>query len=213
VNPYDSPETRPAGSGSSKVLWGLAIGCGVLVVLCCGGVGLSGFLFYRSMNLSQDAADVRAVTESIVTIEVPPELEPKVSMDWTIPFVNRKMMSMAIYGDDKDHSGLVLFQLDEGMGGANRDAMEAQFKQQMRQSGEGEMADVKIEEPETFKTTINGEETEFTYGQGKHEKDGREVWQASGGFAGKGGPAMLFMQLDGTSFSKEQVVGVLESMK
>ena len=114
VNPYDSPETVRSGmSGGTKVLLGLGIGCGVLVLLCCGVFGVGAFFFGRSVQhaMSEDPATIRSVTDSIVTIEIPPPLEPKMSLDWTMPIVNRKVMTMAIYADKQDHSGLVLFQL------------------------------------------------------------------------------------------------------
>lgn len=212
INPYDSPETvRPRTSGGTKVLIGLGIGCGVLVLLCCGVLGVGGFFFGRSLNLSEDADTVREVTGEIVTIDVPQALEPKFSLNWVIPFVDRKMMMMAVYADADEHSGLGLFQLDESLG-SDREAMELQFKESMRESG-GEFSEARLDERETFKTEINGGEAEFTYGRGKLKDKNREVWQATGGFDGKGGPAMLFLQLDADDFTKEDMMGVLESMK
>ena len=44
MNPYDTPEhSRPGMSGTTKVLLGMGIGCGVLVLLCCGFFGASTF--------------------------------------------------------------------------------------------------------------------------------------------------------------------------
>jgi hypothetical protein len=216
INPYDSPETvRPVSGTSSgaKVLIGLGIGCGVLVLLCCGIGGIATFYFGRSFQqaMSKDPATVRQVAESIVTIDVPEELEPEVSIDFTLPFVNRKMMSMAVFADRGDHSALVLFQLDEGFG--NADTMQAQFNQQIRESGRGQMEEINVEDSETIKQEINGEEAEFTVGKGKAKEGGREVWQATGGFKGKGGPAMLFVQVDAEKFTKEQVTDVIHSME
>jgi hypothetical protein len=195
------------------VLIGLAIGCGVLVLLCCGGLGIAAYFFGRSFDLSEDPARVREVTEEIISIDVPEAIEPKVSLDWTMPFVNRRMVSMAVYADRDEHSALVLFQLNEGLGQVNPETMRSQFEQSMRDSGGGEWNEVKLDESETAKREINGAEAEFTVGRGKVEKTDREVWQAMGSFAGKGGAAMLFLQLDAADFSKEQVIAVLDSMK
>ena len=60
---------------------------------------------------------------------------------------------------------------------------------------------------------MNGGAAQFTFGKGKRDKDGREVWQASGAFDGKGGPAMIFMQLDAEDFTEEQARGVIDSMR
>lgn len=214
VNPYDSPETiRPGMSSGAKVLLGLGIGCGVLLLLCCGFFGITAFYFGRSLQhaMSEDPATIRGVTEGIVTIEVPEQLEPKMSLDWTMPIVNRKMMTMAVYADKADHSALVLFQISSDWG--DTESMKTQFQQSMRESAGKEWKEVDLKESETFKTEINGSPAEFTLGSGKDEQSGREIWQATGAFDGKGGPAMLFMQLNAEDFTKDQVMNVLQSMK
>jgi len=214
INPYDSPETvRPGMSSGAKVLIGLGVGCGVLVLLCCGFFGVTAYFFGRSFQkaMSEDPATVRQVTDSIVSIEVPEPLQPKMSLDWTMPFVNRKMMSMALYGDKADQNALVLFQVAEDLG--DPEMMRTQFQQSMRESGRKEHKEVTLSESETFKTKINDSEAEFTIGSGKDEKAAREVWQATGAFQGNGGPAMLFLQVNAKDFTKEQVLEILKSMK
>lgn len=212
VNPYDSPETvRPGMSSGAKVLIGLGIGCGVLVLLCCGVFGVSMYFFGRSFNMSEDPATVRRVTDGIVTIDVPPALEPKASVDWTMPFIKRKMMSMAAYADKAEHSNLVLFQISDDLG--NAEAMKVQLQQSLRESGRAQWEEVNLDDSETFKTEINGDSAEFTVGKGKEKRSGREVWQATGAFAGNGGPAMLFMQLNAEDFTKDLVMAILKSMK
>jgi hypothetical protein len=214
MNPYDSPQTpQPGMSSGAKVLLGLGIGCGVLVLLCCGGGIIAAVFFGRSMQqaMSEDPETVRIVTESIVEIDVPTSLPPQMSLDWTIPILNRKMMTMAVYADEGDKSALVLFQMDEDFG--NPAVMRTQFEESMKESGGQEWDEVELEESEKFTTEINGAEAEFTVGRGKRKEDDREVWQAIGSFDGKGGPAMLFMQLDAENFSKDDAMGVLQSMK
>jgi hypothetical protein len=213
VNPYDSPESvRPGMSSGAKVLLGLGIGCGVLVLLCCGGFGIFIFYFGRSVQraTSEDPTTIRQVTDSIVTIEVPEALEPKFSLDWTMPIVNRKMMAMAVYADKAKRSSLVVFQISKDLG--NPEMMKSQFQDSLRQSGQREWKEVHLEESETFNTKINGGDAEFKIGKGKNES-GKEVWQATGAFDGNGGPAMLFMQLAADDFDKDQVMAILKSMK
>ena len=212
VNPYDSPETvRPGMSSGAKVFLGLGIGCGVLLLLCCGFFGVAAYFFGRSFNIDEDPATVRRVADSIVTIDVPETLEPRFSFDWTLPVVNRKMMSMAMYADEEENSDLILFQISEDLG--NRDAMKMQLQESLRDAGRGQWEEVNLDESETFETEINGDSAEFTVGKGKKKGSGREVWQAIGAFEGNGGPAMLFMQLGAEDFSNEQVMDVLKSMR
>jgi hypothetical protein len=222
VNPYDSPENfRPGMSTGTKVLMGLGIGCGVLVLLCCGGMMVGGYFFGRTMQeaISEDPQQVAAVATSIVEIQVPEPLTPVFSMDFTIPFVNQKAMAMVVYAHKRDGSSpkqenpdsvLVLFQMSESFG--DRGALKAQFEAQMQQSGRKEWEEVQLENEELIEHEVNGGPAQFTFGKGKR-KDDREVWQASGAFDGKGGPAMLFMQLDAEDFTEEQARGVIDSMR
>ena len=72
VNPYDSPEmARPGMSSAAKVLLGLGIGCGVLVLLCCGGFIFTGVYFTRSIQqaMSEEPDTIRRVADSIVAID------------------------------------------------------------------------------------------------------------------------------------------------
>ena len=197
-------------SGAAKVLIGLGIGCGVIVILCCGGFIFTGVYFARSVQqaMSEDPATIRGVTERIVAIDVPAELPPMMSLDWRIPFVGQMMM--AIYGET-EQSGLVIFQLETDMG--NAEDMKVQFEESMRRAGRGEMREIPLEESEMFETQINGQAAEFRLGKGKRHESGDEVWQATGVFEGKGGAAMLFMQLDAEEFSKDDALAILKSMK
>jgi len=223
VNPYDSPENfRPGMSTGTKVLLGLGIGCGVLVLLCCGGMMVGGYFFGRSMQeaISEDPQQIAAVATSIVEIEIPEPLAPVFSMDFTIPFTNQKAMAMVVYAHKRDggtpkgenpDSVLVMFQMSESFG--DRGALKAQFEAQMQQSGRKEWEEVQIENEELIEHEVNGGPAQFSFGKGKRDKDNREVWQASGAFDGKGGPAMLFMQLDAETFTEEQARGVIDSMR
>ena len=92
MNPYDAPEVEPRGmSGTTKVLLAFGIGCGVLLLLCCGLVGFGGFAGYRYFQnaLIDDPDKVRQITDAIVTIEIPESLEPKMAMDMRVPFSGR----------------------------------------------------------------------------------------------------------------------------
>lgn len=213
-NPYDSPDSGRAGmSGSTKVILGVGIGCGLLLLLCCGGMMLSGYFFAQSAQnaVSKDPARVREVTAEIVEITVPETLPPMMSMDWTIPLVNKKFMSMAAYGEEEHGTNnLIVMQFGDFIGDEKQ--MQTQFNTQMRGSGQQEWGNVELEETEIVKQTVNGEETRFTLGRGKNDKSDADVWQVTGTFKGKGGPAMLMMQGETEKFTKEQVLAIIQSM-
>ncbi len=211
-NPYDSPEpVKPGMSSGAKVLLGLGIGCGVLVLLCCGGFGISIYFFGRSIQqaMSEDPAKVRTVAADIVTVDVPEDLEPKTSLNWTVPVID-KTVWMAIFADATEQAALVLFQLEDDL--ENSDMLQAQFKNSMQQSG-SKWKEIQLEESETYTTEIEGKPAEFNVGKGNEKQSGREVWQAKGVFQGKGGAALLFMQLNAEDFTKDDVMNVLKSLK
>src|SRR5262245_24497058 len=84
INPYDSPSTpRPGMSSSTKVLVVLGIGFCALMLVCCGGLGMGGFYFYRvaSKAMITDPDEIRRVTNEIVTITIPDSFEPKMAMN------------------------------------------------------------------------------------------------------------------------------------
>lgn len=216
INPYDSPETvKPGMSGSTKVLLGVGIGCGVLALLCCGGVIIGGIFVGRSVQqaASEDPEAIRAATQSIVDIEIPKPLDPELCLNglW-IPLVGT--VTLAVWSEtvnDRPQSVLVLFQLDNEA--VTPDMLKAQFEMQIQQQQRNDWKEVTLEGPETIEKEIAGSPVEITFGKGKRPEDDREVWQATGAFDGRGGAAMLFMQLDADSFTEEQARAIIDTMK
>jgi len=197
---------------TGKVFLGLGIGCLVLVLLCCGGLGLVGFFFGKSFQnaTSDDPVVIEGVTDSIVEITVPPKLEPKGSVKWVVPFVNKEMLTLVFYGDAGDKSVLALIQFGADLG--DNEAMKEQWQDSLREASQKDMKEVELVESEEFKIEINGSPATFIVGKG-HNEHKKDVWQAMGPFEGKGGSAMLFMQLDAEEFTKEELMEILHSMK
>ena len=75
ANPQWSLQSPPKAGmkGSTKVLIGLAIGFGLLCVLCCGIFG--GLGYYLKRAASHDPQTVRQVTESMVQMEIPERIQ------------------------------------------------------------------------------------------------------------------------------------------
>lgn len=213
MNPYDTPEhSRPGMSGTTKVLLGMGIGCGVLVLLCCGFFGASTFWLVRTAQqaLTEDPNEIRRLTDTIVAIKIPESLPPKAGMDLSLPIVGTKFMTWVAYGVEDDRNGLFLAQFAEGL--VKEEDMRTQWKDSMRQSGQHEWDDIKVEESDKVDIPINGSPATFTISKGQDSKD-KEVWQVMGSFHGKGGPAMLVLKVDTEDFSREQLSEILNSMK
>jgi hypothetical protein len=213
MNPYDTPEySRPGMSGTTKVLLGMGIGCGVLVLLCCGFFGASTFWLVRTAQqaLTKDPEEIRRLTDQIVAIKIPESLPPKAGMDLTLPFVGTKFMTWVAYGADESHNGLFLAQFAEGL--VKEEDMRTQWRDSMRQSGERDWDDIKVEESDNVEIPVNGSNATFTISKGQDSKS-REVWQVMGSFHGKGGPAMLALKVGTADFTREQLFEILNSMK
>lgn len=217
INPYDSPGPVKQGmSGGTKVLLGVGIGCGVLALLCCGGLGIGGFFVARNVQqaVRTEPDAVIETTKRIVAIEIPEPLKPEMAIDQlSIPFVGT--MNMATWTQQEGpeappKSALVLFELDNKT--VTQEMLKAQFEMQMQQSGQHEMKEVSLESSEVIEQEIGGKAAQFTFGKGKQPHDNREVWQATGAFDGKGGVALLFMQLEAASFTEEQARAIIASM-
>lgn len=213
MNPYDTPEhVRPGMSGTTKVLLGMGIGCGVLVLLCCGFFGASTFWLVRTAQkaMTEDPNEIQRLTDTIVTIKIPDSLPPKAGMDFSLPFVGTKVMTWVAYGIEEDRNGLFLAQFSEEL--VKEEDMQEQWKDSMRQSGQHDWDDIKVEESDKVDITINGSPATFTIAKGQDSKS-KEVWQVTGSFHGKGGPAMFVMKVDTEDFSREQLGEILDSMK
>jgi hypothetical protein len=213
MNPNDRPEPpRPGMSGATKVLLGLGVGCGLIVLLCCGVFGAGTFFVAQMAQqaLSNDPDKVHDLTAEIVTIQIPDTLKPLGSLDLNIPIVNTRLMTGVAYRDASQYNVLMLGQFGEQF--ADDETMQLHWKQFSHESGR-HADDVRIEESEKYDTQVNGQPANFTIGKGRDRKAEREVWEVAGKFRGHGGPAVLILRLNASDFSKEQVLDVLKSMQ
>ncbi len=213
MNPYDSPEApRPGMSGTAKLFLGLGIGCGVLVLLCCGGFVATFYYFGRSAanSVTKDPAKIREITDKIVAITVPDSLPPATAMEWNLPLFNFTVMTFAQYGDEHGPNLLGLVQFNENF---DEKQMRTQWRDSMSQNGRQGFEEIEIEKSERVEQDVNGEPAAFTLAEGQVAHSDDKVWQVTGSFHGKGGPAFLHMKVKADDFTKEQVLEIIHSMK
>ena len=205
INPYD--EHRGMSSGG-KVLVGLGIGCGLLLLLCCGGIGLGGFAVVKIAQQAtiEDPKQIHDITDEIVMIEVPEPLDPLLAMNVNLPIIG-PVMKGAVYTDKDKESTLILGQFYQAF--ADRQNLEAK----LREGTSGRNEDIDVEETEPFDSKIHDEPAHFEISRGKGRESKEEYWEVIGQFKGAGGPAMLVFKGRISEFTKDQVLEMLTSMK
>jgi len=214
MNPYDSPEPARTGmSGTAKLLMVLGITFGVLGLLCCGGIGGGLFWSYRLLknSMSEDPATIHRITDEIASIEIPESFEPKVSVDFQVPFTGQKSIKWVAYEDAAHEGSLMLAQFDEAFG--DEASMREQLRISVRDSGRGDRDDIDVKTSEKYESEINGAPAKFTIAEGTRRNTSHEYWEVVGTFRGKEGPAILIFTMKAADFSKEDVMKVIHSIK
>ena len=64
----------------------------ILIVLCCGGMGVMYYSMKSAMKISNDPAAIKALTKEIAEIDVPEPLKPQMSMNMKVPFSDKTLM-------------------------------------------------------------------------------------------------------------------------
>jgi hypothetical protein len=220
-DPYQAPADQsgaPQRGGGSKLLLGLGIGCGLMLLLCCGG-GVAIFMIGKSaFHVDTAPAQVAAASEGITDMDVPPGFEPKTAVSMKNPFTSKKVMSMAMYEGPSENGMIMVAELGEGMPG-NEDPqnMRLQIEQSMRQQQQQQNQGAKELQMEgdakEVTVTVRGEECTFTIQRGKAANE-QEFVQVEGTFTSKeGDPAFLLGQLPASDFSEEDAEAFIKSIK
>jgi len=216
INPYDAPDPERRGmSGTTKVLLGFGIGCGVLALLCCGLFSVGGVWmanFFKE-SVTEDPVKIREIAREIVEMEIPPGLEPKAGLDMRNPFGGERFMTWVVFaGKDKGNENhLMIGQFNAQM--AKSGNFETQMRDSMQQSGQGEHEGVDVVESEPFDTKIHEKDAQFRVAKAEGRKTKTAYWDVTGSFEGDGGPAIFIMRLKADDFTKEEVLDILNSMK
>jgi hypothetical protein len=213
MNPYDATAPEPRGmSGTTKVLLAFGIGCGLLLVLCCGVFGIGGYFAtnYAKDSFSDDPEKARQITAEIVDIDIPESLEPQGSMDARVPFRGDRLMSGAAYGSKEGDNHIIIGEFGPSIAQGD---FEQTMRESMREAGREDDENLEIINSETYDAMIHGEEATFTISEAKGRRTEKEYWQVSGQFHGAAGPAIIIMRLEAEKFDKEQVIDIIKSME
>jgi len=196
---------RTGMSGVSKVILGLGLGCGFLLLLACGGMFL---IFYAVKNsVVQDPAAIREMSDEIVTIALPDELKPKMGMNMNFGFGG---FSMVMYGSDDNKDSLAICQVAGASTKEARDQMRMQMEMSMSQQAKKEA--ITVESTDKHEVEIHGEPGHFNIIAGKTPA-GEDVRQVEGDFLGAKGPAVLMFRGRGEKYDADTLRKMLDSMK
>ncbi|MCZ6806559.1 MAG: hypothetical protein O7F08_06370 [Deltaproteobacteria bacterium] len=212
-------EQPPKKSGGSSKLWlGILIGCGGVLVLCCGGAGILGFMgarFARDLVV-KEPAEIRAATTEIAQIDIPPEYEPQLLLRLSIPFMG-DLGNMVIYATEDETGAIMLAEFGEEMTqGKSPEQVTREWQIQFQAQANNPQLDpnaVDAETTETLERNIRGEPTKFTIVQGKNRETEEEQIVASGSFKGHKGVGYFIMSADPDKLTIDDVKAVINSLQ
>jgi hypothetical protein len=211
--PY-APDVPPRKSGGSGIWLFLGIGCGLVLLLCCGG-GVAMFYVGKSaINVTQVPAEVTQKSQEIADFDVPAGFKPQMAMSTQVPFTGQKFMTMVVYSAPNQDGGLFLMEFG-GAVGANMDREQLKLQMHQSLSQQGQQAkQLNILESRDVEVQIHGQPTTFKIQKAEDQQTKQQYVQVEGTFNGKGGgPAVLIGQLKADEFSEDDAEKLVRSIK
>ena len=204
------PARRGMGTGA-KVMLTLGIVFGVVLLLCCGGVGY--FAYYIRKSITTDPAAVREITAKIVTIDLPQQFTPVMAFDdFSIPGTGVSF-SLAVYAENPAGNTIMLAAIKgKDIEHTPQDQLERQLKQSTANQPGG-AKQMTVEESHQRKINVRGKPVSFTISTGKEVQSGKPWLQASGMFQSDSGMTMFLFSGDASKYSEDQVARIIESIR
>ena len=220
----EPPARRSSGKG--KLLAGIGIGCVVAGLLCCGlvvGAGWWAVDFVGKM-ISVDPVAIRAKTEEIASLDIPPRFEPEAMIRIDPPFVD-EIGSIVVYENKAADESLLLGEFQH-LDVANRPPSDVfrdidtnvsisvnGQKRQIDVQDDERRADFEETSREQLDRPMRGGTARFEIVQGKMKGTDRERIITYGTFPGHRGGGIFRMSVDAANSSVEDVKGVIESLE
>jgi hypothetical protein len=213
-NPYENTSQPPAKkgmSGCTKLLIVFGILGAICVALCC-GVSIY-FKNYAEGMVSEEPSVVKENTDKITDINIPDGLEPKMSMNMTIPVVGTEFMRMVVYSDQSRSNSLILAGFSkEYIQGQDGQNLDQQFKGELNKHDQG-TEEINVTKSEELQRTIRGKEATFVLAEGEGRNSKTPRLRVEGNFEGKIGPSMILINVDADDYSREELIKTIDSIK
>lgn len=210
------PVPRQGMSGGSKVLIGLGCGCGLLVLLCCGGLG-GGVYFFQDwfkQSFSTDPVAVREETARMADIDLPKGLNPAgVFRPKDLPFLpqtRQVVPTFVIYADTSNESSLFLVNAAAGMA---QTPDEVKRQAEAFRGKQGKAEEIQAAQTSSKEIKIGGKPVTFQFVQGTDKESGKKRITVTGTFQGRNGPVVLFFSGDPKKFDEATLTRMLESIQ
>ena len=216
--PAGYPPQRPR-SGCGGCLSMLLIFLGVIflliIAMCCGG-----FFYlksYLSSSISQQPADVRQISDEIISIRTAAPLEPVAGGRFQMPIVGKSLGQGVLYADKNHKAILILASFSEMFG--------PQLEEQIRQALEsGQFPDLPAEnntnqeklkdvKTNTIERTIQGEKAVFEVTEGIGVQSNKARIRVHGALKGKTGPTVFILDADEETLTRKKVEEMIDSME
>lgn len=207
-------EFESGNSQTTKIVVVLSVSALLGLALCCGGTVM---LVMRAREVvgefadtianaaTQNPAEIRALTDSMVSIEIPEGWQPISGMKWPLGVD----MTMVVYSPNRTQPNSMLMLMQMKGEGADQQQMEQQMQMQSQQQGMNPQLGIQSSETRTI--LIDGEERSFQVTV-TTDSTGNTMHQVSGVFPGRNGIVMLNLMEDDAVWDEDAVVRMLESI-
>lgn len=210
-NPNDEPR-RPSRTGESNSGGGclkIALIVGGIgfagMFVCCGGLGW--FIWGFIPKMATTPADVAAVGQEIMTIEIPPEFVGQTGMsidNWMLT------MKFATY-QHKEQKGVLMIGSMQVKIGDPKDHQAAFKDRTEQQSGGDEGLEITSTTDREF--TVRGKTVTFKFSEAKQEGTGKKYRLVSSEIDSPGGLTIFQLTLEEDAYDEEAVVKLIESIR
>ncbi len=209
------PASPGMGTGT-KILLGCSIGCGAMMLLCCGGLFATSYLGARWLQRSviREPAEIQAIAADVAAIDVPDHLQPKAGVNMHVPIIDRTFIKAVVYTDEEQKQIVAIGEFAESLSAVDEKTLRDEIdraleKQETRKDGDDEF---RITETHSVELEIRGQPAKFRIEEGTDSHD-KKLVRAFGEFPGHHGLGLVFLQLDGETHSVENVEQILRSIR
>lgn len=207
---YSQPERGK--SGGSKVWMFLGIGCGVSLLLCCGGAVVLFFTIKKAVNTTQVPAEVAQHASDITDFDVPAGFTPQGAFMVKVPFTGQKIFTIVAYSGQGAEGGIFLMEMGQFGGDANLDNLQQHMEEASNRQDQ-QVKRLTVLSTRDLTLEIRGQPATFKIQKAEDPQSKQQYIQVIGTFRGKQGQAILMGQLNADEFNEEDAEKLARSIK